>query len=139
VSTAAAVEFPIRLTRAGWPILALFGVRPGAAHVRIDQDRLIARFGFSRAEFPLVNVERWDITGPYRWWRAIGLRGTLGQPEITYGGSAHGGVCLHLRTPVRIAGIGIRRLYVTVDDLEGLAAALTTRGIPGKDLRAARR
>ena len=26
-------------------------------------------------------------------------------------------------------------LYVTVDDLEGLAAALTARGIPGEDLR----
>jgi len=26
-------------------------------------------------------------------------------------------------------------LYVTVDDLEGLGAALTARGIPGQDLR----
>jgi hypothetical protein len=28
-----------------------------------------------------------------------------------------------------------RALYVTVDDLEGLAAALTARGIPGEDAR----
>ncbi len=134
----AGIEFPIRLSRAAWPILVLFGVLPGRAWVRLERDRLVARFGFSRAAVALTEVERWDITGPYRWWRAIGIRGTLGRPEITYGGSAHGGLCLHLRTPVRIAWVTVREFYVTVDDLEGLGAALTARGIAGTDLRVAR-
>jgi hypothetical protein len=132
------MTFPIRLQRACWPILLLFGVRPGAASVRIDGDRLVARFGFFGATTPLANIARWDITGPYRWWMAIGVRATIGKPELTFGGSAHGGVCLHLREPVRISRLGVRDLYLTVDDLEGLGAALAARGIPGEDLRAKR-
>ena len=128
-------SFPIRLDRRAWPILLAFGVRPGTAWLQLQPDRIVARFGFSRAEIPLTNVERWDITGPYRWWRSIGIRASLGEPEITYGGSSHGGVCLHLRTPVRIAGVSVRRFYVTVDDLLGLGLALTARGIPGRDER----
>jgi hypothetical protein len=47
-------------------------------------------------------------------------------------------VCLHLREPVRIARIRVRDLFLTVDDLGGLGAALTERGIPGEDLRRSR-
>jgi hypothetical protein len=132
------VTFPIRLQRGLWPILLLFGVRPAVAFVRLDGDRLVARFGFFGARIPLADIARWDITGPYRWWRAVGVRATIGKPELTFGGSAHGGVCLHLREPVRIARLGVRDLYLTVDDLEGFGAALAARGIPGEDLRAKR-
>jgi hypothetical protein len=128
-------SFPIRLDRRAWPLLLAFGVRPRAAWLRLEHDRIAARFGFSRAEIALANVERWDITGPYRWWRAIGIRGTPGKTEITYGGSSHGGICLHLRAPVRIAWVQVRHFYVTVEDLQGLGAALAARGIPGEDQR----
>ena len=127
--------FPIRCQKAAWPILAVFGVLPGRAFVALEGDRLFARFGFFRAHGALPNVEHWTISGPYRWWRAIGVRRTLGRPELTFGGSAHGGLCLFLRVPVRIAGVAVRELYLTVDDLEGLAEALSARGIPGWDLR----
>ena len=132
------MTFPIRLQRALRPILILFGVRTGNAFVRLDGERLVARFGFFGAQTPISNVERWDITGPYRWWRAVGVRASPGKPELTFGGSAHGGVCLHLREPVRISRLGVRDLYVTVDDLAGLGAALAARGIPGGDLRSSR-
>jgi hypothetical protein len=130
------VIFPIRLERRLWPILLLFGVRPGAAFVRLDGDRVVARFGFFRAETPLANIERWDITGPYRWWRAVGVRSSPGMSDLTFGGSAHGGVCLYLRAPMRVARFfRVREFYVTVDDLKGLAQALSARGIPGEDRR----
>jgi hypothetical protein len=133
------VAFPIRRQRGAWPILLVFGVRREAsAVVHIDRDRLVARFGFVRTQTPLANIERWDITGPYKWWRALGIRATLGKSELTFGGSAHGGVCLHLRENVRIARMGVRDLYLTVDDLEGFGAALLAHGIPGEDLRADR-
>lgn len=133
-----AITFPIRLRRRFLPILILFGVRPGAANVRLDGDWLDVRFGFFRAQTLLVNIARWDITGPYRWWRAIGVRATLGKPDLTFGGSSHGGVRLHFREPVRIAHGGFLDLYITVDDLEGFARLLMARGIPGEDLRTAR-
>ena len=129
------MEFPIRLQPALRPILLLFGVRPGNATVRLDGERLAARFGFFRAEMSIANIARWDITGPYRWWRAVGVRRTLGTEDLSFGGSAHGGVCLHFREPVPVGRLRITDLYLTVDDLEGLGAALTAHGVPGQDLR----
>ena len=134
----AGARFTIRLQRALWPILLLFGVRRGSAFVNIDGDRVEARFGFYGAETTLANIKNWDLTGPYRWWSAVGVRATLGKRELTFGGSAHGGLCLHFREPVRIARLSIADLYLTVDDLEGLGAALRDRGIPGQDLRRGR-
>ncbi len=128
------MEFPIRLQPSMRPILLLFGVRRGRATVRLDDDRLVAVFGFFRAETPLANIARWDITGPYNWLRAVGVRRTVGTRDLTFGGSAHGGLCLHFREPVRV-GLSVTDLYLTVDDLEGLGAALAARGIPGEDLR----
>ncbi len=133
-----AMTFPIRLQRPLLPILILFGVHPGAASVRLGGDRLDVRFGFFRAQVPLANIVRWDITGPYRWWRAVGVRAMVGKPELTFGGSAHGRVRLHFREPIRIARISVRDLYLTVDDLEGLGTSLAARGIPGEDLRTVR-
>jgi hypothetical protein len=49
------VTFGVRLQRELWPILLLFGVRPGAAWVRIARQNLVARFGFFRAETPVSN------------------------------------------------------------------------------------
>jgi len=129
------MTFPIRLQRPALPILLLFGVVPGNAWVQLLPGRVLARFGFFSAAIGLDDVERWTISGPYRWWRAIGLRGSPGRPELTFGGSTHGAVCLHLRRPVSIARRDVRELYLTVDDLEGFAAELSARGIAGQDLR----
>ena len=129
------MEFPIRLQPGLRPILVLFGVREGHAAVRLDSDRLVADFGFAHAETTLANVTRWDITGPYRWWRAVGIRRTLGTHDLSFGGSAHGGLRLHFREPIRVGRLGVTDLYLTVDDLDGLGAALTAQGIAGQDLR----
>ncbi len=131
-------DFEIRLQPGLRPILLLFGVRGGNASVRVDAERLIAHFGFFSAETPLANVERWDITGPYRWWRAVGVRRTFRTHDLSFGGSAHGGLCLHFREPVRVGRLSVTDLYVTVADLEGLGAALAERGVNGRDLRPGR-
>ena len=132
------MEFPIRLAPRLRPILLLFGVRPGKATVLLDADRLVARFGFFRAETPLSNIAAWDITGPYRWWRAVGVRRTLGTHDLSFGGSAHGGLRVCFREPVRVGRLRVSDLYLTVDDLAGLGAALSARGIAGEDLRSRR-
>jgi hypothetical protein len=129
------MEFPIRVQPGLWPILLLFGVVPGAATVRLDGERLTARFGFFRAEAWLDNIVGWDITGPYRWWRAVGVRRTLGTRDLSFGGSAHGAVCLHFREPVLVGRFSVGDLFLTVDDLVGLGAALIAHGVPGQDLR----
>ena len=132
------MEFPIRLQPNLRPILLLFGVRPGNATVRLDGVRLTAQFGRFRAETPVANITRWDITGPYRWWRAVGVRRTLGTHDLSFGGSAHGGLCLHFREAIRVGRLSVTDLYLTVDDLDGLGEALTSLGIDGRDLRTRR-
>lgn len=131
------MRFPIRLDpRFRW-LLLLFGVRRRNAYVELDGDNLIARFGFYGTRTIVSNIERWEIGGPYKWYRAIGVRASLGKPEITYGGSAHGGVALFFRQPIRTRWMArLLVLYVTLDDLEGFAAELTKRGIEGRDVRA---
>jgi hypothetical protein len=134
----AVIEFPISLQPGLRPILLLFGVHPGNAVVRLDDERLTARFGFFSAEAALTNIERWDITGPYRWWRAVGARRTVGTHDLSFGGSAHGGLCLHFRDRIPVGRLRVSDLYLTVDDLAGLGAALSARGIGGLDLRTRR-
>jgi hypothetical protein len=66
------------------------------------------------------------------------VRGTLGQGDITFGGSAHGGIALFFRQSFRWTYIRrLRVFYATLDDLEGFAAELSRRGIPGEDVRRA--
>ncbi len=65
----------------------------------------------------------------------MGVRRTLGTHDLSFGGSAHGGVCLHFHEPVRVGRFRVTDLYVTVDDLAGLGTALSARGIGGQDLR----
>ncbi len=128
--------YPLRLgPRQRWLLLP-FGVRPGNAWVRLEDHRLVARFGFFRFQTPLDNVVRWEISGPYRWFMALGVRRSVRGGDVTFGSSTHGGVRLDFREPVRFARfLKPRALYLTVDDLDGFAAELARREIPGADVR----
>jgi hypothetical protein len=137
VHEADALRFPIRLDPVFRPMLLAWGViGERNAFVGLDGDEVYARFGFFSLRTTLANVERWEISGPYRWWRAIGVRGTWGRPEITFGGSTYGGVALFLRRPMRWWWFArLTAFYATLDDLHGFAGELTRRGIPGRDTR----
>ena len=128
-------RFPFRLGRRSLPVLALFGVRPGNSYVDLDETMLETRFGRFRVATPLANVVSWRIEGPWRWITAIGVRRSIRHGDLTFGGTHRGGVRLNFREPVEISPFHAPALYVTVDDLEGFAAALTARGVPGEDAR----
>ena len=123
-----------------WP-LRLIGVRAGAAQVELTADgRLVATFGRLRVETLVENVCGYRLTGPYRWWKAIGPRGSLVDRGFTFGSSAHGGVCICFREWVSsryVRGGRLEALTVTVDDLDAMAGALEVRGIHGEDRRSA--
>jgi hypothetical protein len=130
----ATLRFPIRLGRRSRPLLRLFGVRgPENAWVELRADELEARFGWFRAETPVANIASWRIEGPWLWITAIGVRMSVRHRDLTFGGSPHGGVRLDFRERVAVGPFRIPALYVTVDDLSGLAAALAARGIDGVD------
>jgi hypothetical protein len=129
-------RFPIRLGRRSRPLLRLFGVGgPDDAWVELGDDSLEARFGRFRAATPLSNIAGWRIEGPWLWITAIGVRMSVRHGDITFGGSHRGGVRLDFRERVRVGPFRVPGLYVTVDDLQGFAAALTERGMQGVDAR----
>ena len=127
-------HFPIRIQAP--TILRLFGVRPGAkAMVTLTADTLDARFGWSHVRVPLADITSWDISGPWHPLTALGVRRSIRGGDLTFGGSAHGGVQVHFRVRPKVLIFRPPSLYLTVDDLLGLGAALRARGIPGEDLR----
>ncbi len=129
------LRFPIRLGPRSRPLLRLlFGVRESNAHVDINRE-LDAHFGRFRLRTPLANVSRWQIEGPWRWITAIGVRTSIRHRDVTFGGNHRGGVRLDFHEPVRWGLLRAPALYLTVADMEGFAAALRARGIPGEDAR----
>jgi hypothetical protein len=131
----AARRFPIRVGPRSRPLLRLFGVRADNAYVDLNDD-LDARFGRFRLSTPVANLASWRIEGPWLWITAIGVRTSLRHRDVTFGGNHRGGVRVDFKERVRFGRLRIPALYVTVEDLEGFAAALAGRGIPGEDARA---
>ena len=82
------------------PFLALIGVTSGTAHVTLTAEHLVARFGAWTCETPIGNVRDVCRTGPYRWYKAIGPRGSFVDRGLTFGTTTQGGVCVLLREPV---------------------------------------
>ncbi len=132
-------RLPIRVGRRSRGLLRLaFGVRPEQAWVDLGDGAdatLEVRFGWSRFRTPMANVASWQIEGPFRWITAIGVRMSIRHRDVTFGGSHHGGVRIDFRAPVHWTIFDVPAIYVPADDLEGLAAELARRGIPGRDLR----
>jgi hypothetical protein len=116
--------------------LAALGVLPDTAFVTVRPDAVIARFGPWSCVTEPDNIECVQRTGPYRWYRAIGPRGSFADRGATFGSSVRGGVCLQFRRPVHaLAPTGLLRhpgLTVTVADPDRLVAALgRLPGVPG--------
>lgn len=131
-----ATRFPFRLGPRSWPILRVFGVRGTQdAYVDLGATTFTARFGRFEVTTPLANLTSWSIEGPWRWITAIGVRRSIRHGDITFGGSPRGGVRVDLRAPVKVGPFHAPALYVTVEDLAGLGAALATAGVPGRDRR----
>lgn len=132
-------RFPFRLGPRSMPVLRLFGVRGVEnAYVDLDASTFTARFGRFEVATPVANLVSWRIEGPWRWITAIGVRRSVRHADLTFGGSHQGGVRVDFRERTTVGPFRIPALYVTVEDLAGLGAALTALGIPGEDARAVR-
>jgi hypothetical protein len=137
VTTRAPQRFPIRLDpRFGW-FLRIFGVNADNAYVDLGETQLEARFGWSRITAALSTIERWSIEGPWLALTAMGVRRGIIKADVTFGGSPLGGVRLDFRNGQHPKYFFFRppALYVTVEDLDGFAAALAAHGIAGEDRR----
>ena len=116
----------------------VFGVHADDAWIELGErpeDPLRVKFGWWPFETTMGNAIHWQIEGPWRWITAIGYRMSIRHRDLTFGGSPHGGVRIDFRTPVRWLLFRIPAIYVPADDLDGLAAELARRGLPGADVR----
>src|SRR5918997_3984316 len=125
-------RYPFRVERAWRPLLLLWGVTPDRPNVELTEDgRMVARFGPWQVGTPISNLVRHEITGPYRWWSAIGVRRSVRHGDGSFCSTARGGVLITFRERVRFARVfRIPALTVTVADIAGFSSALEHRGVP---------
>lgn len=111
------------------------GITAETSRVTLTDDTFAAAFGRWGVETPIANLVRFEITRRYRWYRAIGVRGSLVDGGLTFGSNTNGGVCVCFHRPIDaiIPFFAPRHpgLTVTVADIDGLAAALRRYGVPG--------
>lgn len=94
--------------------------------VTIADDTFRATFGRWSVETPLDNIAGARVTGPHRWYTAVGLRLSFSDDGLTFGTNHHRGLCIEFESKIdRVIGLHDHSaLWVSVADPEGLAAAL---------------
>jgi hypothetical protein len=119
--------------------LRVLGVRAGKDGVRLHDGELTASFGFLNLTVPISNISHAEVTGPYKWFRAIGARLSLADHGLTFGTTTTSGVCLSFIEPIhRVIGVWDHPgLTVTVANPNALVQAIQpsvssacTRGDP---------
>jgi hypothetical protein len=98
-------------------------------------DQVDVRFGFFSLSTPVNNLAGWRIEGPWAWITAIGVRNGIRHGDVAFDSTHTGGVRMDLWVPVPFGPLRRTAIYVTVEDLEGFAAALASLGVPGTDAR----
>ena len=91
-----------------------------------NDGEVIATFGRVRVTTPLSNVDHTLVTGPHRWYTAVGLRLSFTDDGLTFGTNHQRGLCVAFveRVPRVIGFKDHSALWVSVADPEGLAIAL---------------
>lgn len=119
-------HFPYRLDRRWAPLFFLLGVNEQDGVEITDDGKLIATYGRFSVNTTLDNIDQTRVTGPHRWYTAVGLRLSFTDDGITFGTNHHKGLWIAFVNKIpRI--IGFRNhslLWVSVADPEGLAAAI---------------
>jgi hypothetical protein len=101
-------------------------VGPGDGVTVGDDGSLVATFGRVRVVTTLDNVDHTQVTGPHRWYTAVGLRLSFADDGLTFGTNHQRGLCIEFveRVPKVIGFRPHSALWVSVADPEGLAAAI---------------
>lgn len=114
-------------------LLLPWGVTPGNSLVAItDDDRFHAKFGRWEITTPMSNISGYQRSGDYKWYKAIGIRGSMVDHGLTFGSTTKQGVCVTFTEPIKAFLPGMPAhpgLTVTVSDADGLAAALQKAGV----------
>ncbi|MFW2381447.1 MAG: hypothetical protein ACN4GZ_06780 [Acidimicrobiales bacterium] len=118
--------FPYRLDRRWQPTFLALGVRKSDGVTITDSGMLVAKYGRYKVETPLANIDHTEVTGPHRWYTAVGLRLSGTDDSITFGTNHRLGLSIVFKEKIARV-IGPRRhstLWVSVAEPDELAAAI---------------
>lgn len=118
--------FPYRLDKRWSALFLLLGVTDKDGVKITPKGELIATFGRFKVKTTLNNVDHTLITGPHRWYTAVGLRLSFTDDGITFGTNHRKGLSIAFvhKIPKVIGFWKHSTLWVSVADPEGLAAAI---------------
>lgn len=119
--------FPYRLDRRWEPLFKVLGVTEDDGVEITDDAMLRATYGRVSRTTPISNVAETLVTGPHRWYTAVGLRLSFRDDGITFGTNHEAGLCIafHERIPKVIGFRDHSALWVSVANPHGLATALS--------------
>ncbi len=95
--------------------------------VTVESDGTVrATYGRKVVEVPLDAIDHTLVTGPHRWWTAVGLRLSFADDGLTFGTNHRSGLCIAFREKIpKVIGLKDHStLWVSVADPEGLADAI---------------
>ena len=118
--------FPYELDRRWTPMFVLLGLDDDDGVYVGDDGSLRATFGWVRIDTTVDNVHHTQVTGPHRWYTAVGLRLSFADDGITFGTNHRRGLCIEFveRVPKVIGPRRHSALWVSVADPAGLAEAI---------------
>ena len=123
---AVGAHFPYRFDKRWNALFAVLGVGPDDGVELTADGALIATYGRVRVETFFDNAAPTEITGPHRWYTAVGLRLSFSDNGLTFGTNHHRGLCIAFVEPIAKV-LGFRdhsALWVSVEDPDGLATAI---------------
>jgi hypothetical protein len=121
-----AQHFPYRLDKRWTALFLALGVGDDDGVDISDAGELIATYGRFNVKTTLDNIDHTLITGPHRWYTAVGLRLSFTDDGLTFGTNHHKGLCIAFvhKIPKVIGFKDHSMLWVSVADPEGLAAVI---------------
>jgi hypothetical protein len=119
-------HFPYRFDKRWSPLFIALGAGEKDGVTITGKGELIATFGKFKVKTTLDNIDHTLVTGPHRWYTAVGLRLSLADDGITFGTNHHRGLSIAFIEKIpRVIGFKKHStLWVSVADPEGLAAAI---------------
>jgi hypothetical protein len=119
-------HFPYRLDKRWTALFLALGVGDDDGVDISDTGELIATYGRVNVKTTLDNIDHTLVTGPHRWYTAVGLRLSFTDDGLTFGTNHHKGLCIAFvhKIPKVIGFKDHSMLWVSVADPEGLAAVI---------------
>ena len=121
-----AMYFPYRLDKRWNALFFVLGVDDKDGVTITGKGELIATFGRFKVKTTVANVDHTLVTGPHRWYMAVGLRLSFTDDGLTFGTNHRKGLSIAFVEKIPKV-IGFKKhstLWVSVADPEGLAAAI---------------